>query len=139
MPIKYKNKSKKRSKKSPSKATLLSKSEGEAFKRKSKKRNIKSPRRCDGDVCCQVITHHGVQCTRKAKIKFDMTKGTKIMGYSVIPKFNCCFFCVQHAAIITGYATYEIGMFLATKDLSHDEYLALNPEYLDIQMKMLSL
>ena len=90
---------------------------------------------CDGDTCCQAITQEGSQCTRRAKIKFDLTRGKKIMGIQVIPKIKCCFFCTQHAATLTGYAVYEIGMFLATKDLEWDEYIDINPDYLDKKMK----
>lgn len=104
-----------------------------SHKKSHKKSHMK--RLCDGDVCCQALTMSGDQCTRQAKIKFDMTKGTKLMGYLAIPKINCCFFCTQHSAFIAGYSVHQLGMFLATMNMDSDTYIALNPLYLDKKMK----
>ena len=92
-------------------------------------------RLCNGEICCQAMTMDSHQCTRKAKIKFDLTKGKKIFGYEVIPKLKCCFFCLQHTVVLTGYTTNEIGWMMATYDLDWDEYLAINPSYLNVKMK----
>ncbi len=104
-------------------------------KKKSKaiKKSLPPPVKCDKEKCeqlCQAMTQYGTQCSRKARINLDLRKGKKILGYQVIPKINCCFFCLQHAAMFTGYAVHEIGMLLATKDMSWDEYLTINPDYL---------
>lgn len=86
-------------------------------------------------IICQSSTSNGKRCTRKAIINFDLTRGIKIWNFEVVPKTQCCFFCTQHAAMYTGYGIVELGMFIATKDLDWDEYIALNPSYLDKKMK----
>lgn len=104
-----------------------------AEKRKRKKNAEKTL--CDGDTCCQAMTQNGKQCTRRARIKLDLTKGKKVYGYEIVPKTGCCFFCIQHTAIITGFAVYKIGWLLAEKNLEWDEYITLHPEYLKQKIK----
>jgi len=89
----------------------------------------------DKVIKCQASTLSGHPCSRNAVIKLDLTKGKKIFGYTVIPKRNCCFFCLQHTAVLTGVALYEIGWFLAEKDLEWDEYITLHPEYLEQKIR----
>jgi len=103
-------------------------------KRKRNKRNAEKTV-CGGDTCCQAVTKNGTQCVRRARIKLDLTKGKKIYGYKIIPKTGCCFYCIQHTAIITGFAMYKIGWLLAEKNIEWDEYITLHPDYLDQKIK----
>jgi hypothetical protein len=96
---------------------------------------VSGKKMCEGDVCCQAVTHHGTQCTRRARIKYDLTKGQTIKGIQIVPKTNCCFFCLQHFAIMSGYALYKIGWLLAESHLDWDEYISIHPEYLEQKMK----
>lgn len=112
-----------------------------AEKRRRKRNALtrkKEAQLCDGGTCCQAITQSGKQCIRRAKIQLDLTKGKKFYGIEVVPKTGCCFFCIQHAAINTGYAMYKIGWLLAESNLGWDEYITLHPEYLDKKMKEMS-
>jgi hypothetical protein len=85
---------------------------------------------CNGEVCCQAVTAWGYRCTRQAKIQIDLTKDRSILGYK-LPKVNCCFFCIQHAAIYTGLMSAKLSKIVAEAQLSWDDYLTLYPEYID--------
>jgi hypothetical protein len=80
---------------------------------------------------CQEMTQKGIRCTRRAKIKIDTKKGKKIYGKEIIPKTNCCFFCAQHFAIYLGIGVLKLSVALAVKDLSYDEYIVIDPQYLE--------
>lgn len=129
---------------SKSKSSKSSRSKSRKLSKTPRSRSPKSPKSPKSPpktspgtpkIHCQSLVKNGKRCSRTARISFDLTKGVKIWGIDVIPKFNCCFFCTQHAAVYTGYGMVEIGMFLASMDLDWDEYIALNPQYLDKKMK----
>jgi hypothetical protein len=121
MPKKYKSKRKKSS------------------RRKSKRKTIRSGLvktfEDDKVIKCQALTVSGHPCSRNSIVKLDLTRGKKLFGYTVIPKKNCCFFCLQHTAVLTGVALYEIGWLFAEKDLGWDEYVTLHPEYLEQKIR----
>lgn len=101
-------------------------------------KRVKSPKKVVDINQCQASTLTGKRCSRNAKIQLDLRKGKKILGYEVVPKTNCCFYCLQHAAVITGYQMYKLGWLLAESKLDWDEYIVIHPEYLDQKMKEMS-
>lgn len=86
--------------------------------------------RCGDRVCCQALTSSGSKCTRAARFQLDLTKERKVMGIT-IPRVKCCFFCTQHLIMYTGIAASKISQIIAESKLDWDEYIALNPEYID--------
>ena len=76
-------------------------------------------RRCGGNYCCQATTADGHQCTRPSML------GAK----TYIKKINCCMLCWQHASQVGLYGLYKGMQFMHERNMSWDEYCALNPEY----------
>ena len=86
---------------------------------------------------CQGYTLQGNKCTRNATVNVDLTKEKKILGYD-IPSINCCFFCSQHAALVTGSGAMKLAEWLMTINLDWDQYIALRPDYLENAIKSLT-
>lgn len=78
---------------------------------------------------CQALTHGGKQCSRDATVKIDLRKARNVFGYE-LPRVNCCFYCTQHATILTGIAVTKLAQYLAEYQYGWDEYLVLHPEYI---------
>ena len=99
----------------------IRRAERRAAKELEKLSNIRPDlfRRCGGDYCCQAMTKEGVQCSRPAML------GAK----TYIQKINCCMLCWQHASQVGLYALYKGLQFMNERNMSWDEYCALNPEY----------
>lgn len=76
-------------------------------------------RRCGGNYCCQAMTNEGVQCSRPSML------GAK----TYIQEINCCMLCWQHASQVGLYGLYKGLQFMNERNMSWDEYCALNPEY----------
>lgn len=89
----------------------------------------KMPRMCAQSQCCQAITQRGMQCQRAATVSIDLMKQRSIFGYK-LPRVNCCFFCSQHAAMLTGIAIQKISQTAAEYMYDWNDYIVLHPEYL---------
>lgn len=73
-----------------------------------KKRREDKTKFFNENLRCQVITHNGERCSRRAENILDLTEGFSIKGIKLIPKIDCCFFCNQHLKIIIKEKTYEL-------------------------------
>ncbi len=83
---------------------------------------------------CQAITTKGARCAREAAVNLDLTRQRDLLKIPFIqmtiktPKYNCCFFCKQHAAkYLSYYSIYGINTFLKSQ-LSWEEWIALFPK-----------
>jgi hypothetical protein len=89
-------------------------------------------RRCGEGICCQAKTEDGVQCSREATWKVDMTKGVTFKGYKVMSEMNCCFYCSQHAKMYAargGMALATVGIkTLIGTQMSYEDYYAAFPD-----------
>lgn len=96
------------------------------------------------EKCCQAYNRDGTLCDRKGTIQLDLTqtKDIKLFGGLYVKYsggINCCFFCPQHAKklslIYAAKAAYSILPAYFTRNMTFDEYLHYDPEYLDEALK----
>lgn len=86
---------------------------------------------------CQANTEKGVRCSREASINVDLRKGKnlfKVPYFNIsikTPKYNCCLFCKQHAAVYLSYYSLSgITSFLKSQ-LSWEEWIVMYPREAD--------
>lgn len=86
---------------------------------------------------CQGKTQNGTRCTRNARVIFDGTQQRYIYGIP-LPTIDCCFYCLQHTAVLFGVGLHKLTELWAFKDMSWEDYLAINPDYLSEALQKVS-
>lgn len=87
-------------------------------------------KRCGNVRCCQAITQRERKCSRVAVLIIDLSKRRTMLGFE-LPRVKCCFFCVQHAAMLLGVTMHKVTQIAAEYSYDWNDYVVLHPEYLD--------
>ena len=74
-------------------------------------------RRCGEVPCCQAKTAKGETCSRPS-----------LTDKTYFKKFQCCYFCWQHALQAGVYVLFTVAKNISSKDMTYDEYYAHYPE-----------